>query len=205
LVRQAKLRSIISDVDQIKVAVNSFFLQYAALPGDMTDASSYWSSCITESDDSSNTCDGNGNKSIARNYEGVRAWQHMYLAGIIPDNLTGIFDTAGQFDIGVNIKESRIAGSGYFLWRVLNSIGNKNWIFFSKFRSGNYAQGSALKPAEAYNLDLKVDDGIRNKGSVGAEKGAESGTDNCHDDSNNYKYKLSHDNISCISYFDIGL
>ena len=42
LVQQAKLRSLVSESGNILTAVNSFRMQYDALPGDMNTAQSYW-------------------------------------------------------------------------------------------------------------------------------------------------------------------
>ena len=42
LIQQSKLRSIITDVNKYKTAYNTFYLQFSSLPGDMSNASSYW-------------------------------------------------------------------------------------------------------------------------------------------------------------------
>ena len=42
LVKQAKLRSIITDVQKTQTIINTFFLEYGAMPGDMPNASNYW-------------------------------------------------------------------------------------------------------------------------------------------------------------------
>ncbi len=54
LVQQAKLRSVISDIEKFDTAYNTFRLEFNALPGDMRNASSYWSGILG----------GNGNKQI---------------------------------------------------------------------------------------------------------------------------------------------
>ena len=43
LVRQSKLRSIITDHQKIQTSMNAFKLEYNYLPGDIPNASDYWS------------------------------------------------------------------------------------------------------------------------------------------------------------------
>ena len=75
LVKQAQMRSVITEVNKYKMAVNTFRLEYGTYPGDLSNASSYWSSCT---DVSGNTCDGNGNKSVdSGSTEKVRFWEHL--------------------------------------------------------------------------------------------------------------------------------
>ena len=86
LVHQAELRKLVELADKYSVAANTFFSIYDALPGDITNASSYWSSCTTESGVPANTCDGDGDGVIEySNHEDHRALQHMQLAEIVAD------------------------------------------------------------------------------------------------------------------------
>ena len=98
LVRQAKVRTVISDYNSYKIAADSFFLQYKALPGDFSKASGY-----------SLGFDGNQDYRIFNeNTESLYAWQHLGNAGMIPGEYSG--DDAGGIDnvIGVNMPRMSI-------------------------------------------------------------------------------------------------
>jgi len=101
LVRQAQLRSFVTELASLETAVNTFRLQYSAIPGDMNNASSYWGTggagaCPTSD------CNGNGNRQINTNDERFRAWQHLAFADVIDGSFTG---TGLNVTIGVNVPQ----------------------------------------------------------------------------------------------------
>jgi len=83
LIKSAKLKSIISEVNGFKTAINIYQDNYDYLPGDHPTTDSYWpTDCITFS---SRPCNGNGNGYIGKQYtpyavEVVRMWEHLSLA-----------------------------------------------------------------------------------------------------------------------------
>jgi prepilin-type N-terminal cleavage/methylation domain-containing protein len=81
LIRSAELQSFVSNINQYKVAVNTFKLKYNALPGDINKAQSYWPSCV-DNIALANTCNGDGDGAIEIMNEGARSFQHLYLAGL---------------------------------------------------------------------------------------------------------------------------
>ena len=42
LIRSAELNSVVTDINKYKTAINTFNLKYNAMPGDMSNATSYW-------------------------------------------------------------------------------------------------------------------------------------------------------------------
>jgi len=161
LVEQAKLRSVISEVDEYKTAVSTFKGIYDYLPGDMPDADSYWATCITDASHTYNVCNGNADDKLTflggtNPIESYRAWQHLSLAGIISGNYIGI-DNVGagqQANIGANVPESSFGGGGY----SFNFITPYNKIQLGKFRTNDYASFSIMTPSQTYNIDNKIDD-----------------------------------------------
>jgi prepilin-type N-terminal cleavage/methylation domain-containing protein len=180
LVSQASLRSVINDVNQIKSAVNNFYLQYNALPGDLKNASSYWS-----------TSNGNGNGYIDGTYnacgnpESLLAWRHLTLSESYPGNFTGTSSTPCAI-IGTNIAGSKIKGGSYHLWstptlsgKIFNSFSG-NFIHLGSYTtSDNSIMGAILLPSDGRDLDAKIDDGKANKGTVLASDGNGTTTGNC--------------------------
>src|SRR4051794_9742747 len=59
LVKQAKLKSVVSEMDQFNTAYRNFKDRYQAVPGDMSNAYSLWGAKCTSG--GSSFCNGNGN------------------------------------------------------------------------------------------------------------------------------------------------
>jgi prepilin-type N-terminal cleavage/methylation domain-containing protein len=155
LIKQATLRSVISEVKNIEISINTFKLTYNGLPGDLSNATSYWTSLAT-----SQNGNGDGNiDQVALPYESSNAWLMLTLAGLTTQNIA-----AGNF---LNSKYGNNAQYAMF-----NSAGTYNM-------KGNQVNLSktpgtwhgAVTPIDAYNIDLKIDDGVAYKGIVYSVKG----------------------------------
>jgi prepilin-type N-terminal cleavage/methylation domain-containing protein len=184
MMRQAKLKSVITDISKIQTALNMFQDKYDALPGDMKTATSYWPSCT---DSGSNTCNGNGDGQIimgsdpAGALENLRAWQHLALAGVIEGSYNGV-PISSAVKPKQNILGGKISDSGYnfryFGSPISYGIESKNVIQFgtSIYLSGTsnhemYLDGAVLTGAEAYSIDSKIDDGQPQNGKVAGTSG----------------------------------
>ena len=137
LIRAAELQSVITDVNKITTAVNTFRGKYNALPGDMTNATAIWGSAGGDSGDNYTdscagslpasgtlTCNGNGDGEInplvgslagQYLYESFTFWQHLSLEGLVPGRFSGASGSGGPFIamLGVNVLPSRISNGGY--------------------------------------------------------------------------------------------
>jgi prepilin-type N-terminal cleavage/methylation domain-containing protein len=181
LVKQAQLRSVITEQEGIRVAVNAFRLQYNALPGDFNNGSSYWSSCGV----SAAACNGDGNKQILMSAtttigESYIAWLHLSLAGLYSGSFVPT-DTSVVGAIGGNIPASKFSGAGITLMYDLTGAAAtaatagdngtagrksaKNVILFGGVTAG-IANGTIFSVNQAYSVDTKVDDGNPEKGTV---------------------------------------
>lgn len=111
LVKAAQLRSVMTDVERFRTAVNTFSLKYNCLPGDCDHATIYWGRADGGADASQNcaspetdisaanptaTCNGDGNGTITggtvqqSNLEAYRFWQHLSNAELVPGHYSGI-------------------------------------------------------------------------------------------------------------------
>jgi len=196
LVSQTRLRSIINDYGKYNVAYNAFKMQYNALPGDITNAQDYWPSCT---DDGTNPCNGNGDNLIFWSgagldpQEGMRAWQHLSLAGLVAGSYTGI-DDQGLGDrgiIGVNLPKGPLGDSGYFI----SLVGNENVLFFGLYRPNGAPRNAILKASQAKSLDNKLDDGIHDSGTFITLEGIDGPpSPTCLNVS---AYRITATNVSC--------
>lgn len=174
MIRNAELKDLTKEIDQIRVALHTFRMKYNALPGDMNNASSYWPSCT---DSGTNPCNGNYDQKIDYGYERVRAWQHLSLAGLVPYQLTGLWHTNGLEEAGYNVPATPLGqdtGFGVFyldrdpagtdpLWFTMKG----NFITtgrLSPSTANQYPCFGFLFPIEAYEIDKKFDDGMPAKG-----------------------------------------
>jgi prepilin-type N-terminal cleavage/methylation domain-containing protein len=203
LSRQASLRAITTEVNATKVAINAFKLAYNALPGDMTNATSYWSG----------TGNGNGNGVITTSSnEDLRAWQHLGLADIIPGSYTGT-DSGSHGAIGINMPESKISGVGYYIltqpsgFAIYGQGVGMNGLRFGKMASSGHPRLGFLTPQEAYSIDKKIDDGDASRGTaVTMESDFANNSSTCVSGSytgaaGSSSYVLSDTTQSCIMEF----
>jgi hypothetical protein len=177
------------DVNNYTTANHTFFLKYNEYAGDMLDASTnaYWGV--------SNTGGSNlrGDKRLDGYREGVRSWHHLKLAGILDGNYDGVVGVDSEVP-GVTVGYSGYASDAGFNIFTLGDNSNQ-WgygsadiydlsgptIFaFGKIETGSsqLLNNAVLTPKDAYQIDLKYDDGLPNRGKVLADHGVDVGNNN---------------------------
>jgi prepilin-type N-terminal cleavage/methylation domain-containing protein len=185
LIRAAELRSITTDFNRYTAATLAFRDKYFALPGDMTNATAFWGKdnarCTTHTGTTTTpgTCNGTGDGVIFFNssgsvYEGLRAWQHLANAGLVEGSYLG-YDTDGDdhADLGINIPRARISDAGFSfdmpsMIAYTGRTAPTNVIGFGSLNDGYGSAWEAIKPAEAWNIDTKMDDGKPGTGKLAA-------------------------------------
>lgn len=229
LIRAAELRSLTSEYQRYTAATQAFRDKYFAIPGDMSNAQSFWgvahatpATCVTTVGTGTQTCNGDGggtlNVSTGSN-EFLRFWQHLANAGLLEGSYTGVQGTP-YYIPGVNAPPSRLSGNLWLATSVgVNAgttvlfAGDYGNVFGSPGSNGNYALTTAgslgLKPEEAWNIDTKMDDGKPSSGRVGAYKGNGTNT-NCTtgagtappgDNASTATYVLTNTAADCLMLF----
>lgn len=158
LVKQAQLRSVIAEINQINAALNAFKLQYDAKPGDFETAASYWPGCGAGT--SAADCNGDGDEEIENtnfpdNNEGLRAWQHLNLAGVFNNSLSG---NGAALNGGVNTYSSSYP-SAYFYFRTDFCGGCGSGIDLGSLLFLDNNGSVIFSPEETSSVDSKIDDG----------------------------------------------
>lgn len=189
LIRAAELRSSITQFAQYRAAAYSFRDKYFALPGDMANATAFWTSaggtgadaaCIAAQTTAQATCNGNGDGLISSgapsepvdSAERFMAWKHLANAGLVEGSYTGkTAGAAGTYvaTAGSNVARARISSS-YFdysyiypnpaVFNVASKMGVNSINIY-----GSSAYG-AMTPEEAWNTDTKLDDASPVYGSM---------------------------------------
>ncbi len=174
LIRAAKTGKIISETEQIKTAVNAFYLKYNCIPGDCYNISTYLSG----------ETNGDGDElldlaaSAGATGEIYQAWKHMASAGVYPGSFTGLNGAGNAYHnsvVGTNVPGSKaVSKTGYTFYYEAAYSGNSSYwngtygnrIWFGKENGSSLTLDPALKPVDAFNIDKKVDDGIPGIGKV---------------------------------------
>lgn len=177
IVRQAGLRAVLTELDAYKASISSFKLQYNALPGDLSNAYSYWgASCAG----SAAACNGSGNGrinelDIAGRQEAFMAWKHMSLAGLIQGTYTGnSVLTNYETTPGLNTPTSKMPKGEWFVadtlpWYAANVdalLTSKRRLIIGAHRTISENEAPLFTPAEARSIDSKIDDGVPYLGRV---------------------------------------
>lgn len=230
LIRAAELRAVQNEFQRYTVAVGAFRDKYMAIPGDMSNATSFWgvqgdtTACKTTASTTTLTCDGTGDGNVdespsnpfAMSYERFAFWKHLSNAGLVEGTYSGVAGPDGARDvvIGTNAPRSRISNAGWSVAYSFPNAGDTNWyaaqggnFFLFGGETGVASNwGLVLKPEESWNIDVKVDDGRPSFGKVRAHKPAPSTImPNCTTSATESvaEYNLSNSTIACalIQFF----
>lgn len=174
LIRAAELRSVSADYSRYLAATHSFRDKYFALPGDMANATSFWTT---------GTANGNGNGQIQTGSgasvtgEIYQFWTQLTLAGLIEGTYTGLAGSGGALHmvIGTNIPKAKLSNAGWGLREFNATIAGDgsvpdgaygHWLQLGNQSAPNDNASAVLKPEEAWNIDTKIDDGQPMIGAV---------------------------------------
>lgn len=230
LIRAAELRSITKEFNAYVTATNSFRDKYQALPGDMKNAVKFWGAAdggtadgidaaclaVNTPPTGTETCNGNGDGKLDEIW---RYWQHLANAGLIEGTFYGFgVPGDGGIELGKNSPASKLSGAG---WNVtyLGQNSGDTIVSDSLLPDGKYGHTftfggtdpgeplaiyGAIKAEEAYNIDMKLDDGLPHKGSVRTVKHGNGVATNCmNDDDDAYRVADQTAN-NCSLLFIVG-
>jgi len=167
LVKNSESRAIIAQMTDLKAAIRQFETLYNGLPGDLANASSFWSGATN----------GNGNKAIEGepSDEAFMAFDHLSRAGIINGSFLGQWNGGFVFSAltGNNVVQLKRKGGAIYIRCCSNTDYARNLSFnnminiFSISDSGNAYRGGIVTPVEALSIDQKMDDGNPDTGYIG--------------------------------------
>lgn len=220
LIHQAELNKVIADLNGYKTAFNAYVNQYDSIPGDHAEATQYWPG---------QTADGNGDGMIwdtgswnAGNsrYEDEKSFSHLGLAEIIPFRAAGTFVDGNLAELGVHLPKGPVDGQGYRFesvpcgqWQISNSTGLNQYgrqgtrLVAGKIDTGTDLWMPFLKPADARNIDTKMDDGKPASGQLMANEATngdcvEGKTGDSDADKGDNKYNVGNAAVVCnIGYW----
>lgn len=203
MIKNAELNGVVSDITQIKTALDTFKNKYGELPGDMSDAFNYWDNGAGTICGTAAQCNGDGNgvfdRVSANENEKLRAWQHLQLAGVVEGSLIGYESTANDEAMGTNVKATAVDGAGL----RFETVSSVNVIELGKdLGNPGIFQAGALYPEDAGAVDSKIDDGAANTGYIKAVNGT-SQTGCVINPGVNDNYDLDSKNATCLVRFSL--
>jgi len=211
LIAQARLRSVTGEIQQYTASISNFRGKYLARPGDFDNAFSFWGADCAAA---AATCNGDGDGQIERTsganeFEWLRAWQHLSLAEMIPDSVTGVIGTGIQ--AGVNVPESAISrnNAGYQVY-----FNNAASPFNAAYgRTGTVihlaggAEAAAVSSYEAWSIDDKIDDSEPESGNIRTRVATGPTLVNCINGTTDNiapaDYQVQNEDPNCQMYFFI--
>lgn len=149
LVHSAELKSVITDINKIKIALNLYEDKYDAMPGDHAIATQYWPGL---------TNDGGGDRKIDWGVESHLVWQHFNLSKFIN------VDTSSASG-SIHYANATSLKGAHFIIRHESVYGkSSNYIGLVKEVGG--APRTVISSQDAVAIDKKIDDGIAGSGWV---------------------------------------
>lgn len=176
LIRTARLRALIEQVETFKVATNTFVERYGTLPGDLQNAKELIDDSLEN---------GSGSGEIISTKDAKRFWSHLLKSGLVSNEIIKGYPV------------SKIGG--YF--SVSSKIENKpgTWLILSKGSEDNQNFSGIINTNDAHYIDKSIDTGVPTEGDVQIIKGQHSSGD-CIIGS---KYNFKNKNEDCVMLFRI--
>lgn len=176
LIRTARLRAVIEQVETFKVATNTFVEKYGALPGDLQNAKELIDDSLEN---------GNGSGEIISPKDAKRFWSHLLKSGLVSSEVINGYPVSkigGYFSIS-----SKIEGKPGI------------WLILSKGSEDNQNFAGIINTNDAYYIDKSTDTGVPTEGDVQIVKGQHSSGDCII----GVKYNFKNKNEDCVILFKI--
>jgi prepilin-type N-terminal cleavage/methylation domain-containing protein len=191
LIENARLKAVLSQVNEIRIAVATFQDRYNALPGDYDQASEHIKTSLINGQN-----DGIiGGKGLDPTSEAFNFWSHLAAASLISD--PGKMNN-GTPRFGQGAPTSRIGG-GFTIKSTPQEDMPGVWIVLGS-ENGEEGNGALLTPLQAMHLDKRADDGDPLKGKIRALNGNKP-DEQCLTEEGLYNTKLA--KPACVVYFQL--
>jgi prepilin-type N-terminal cleavage/methylation domain-containing protein len=192
LIESARLKRVISQVNEFRLATSAFLDKYEALPGDFNKASSLIHKNLKNGD-------GNGiidGKGLETESEALNFWSHLAGAELIGS--TGSLGQEKIGDFGKGAPEASIGG-GFTIENNPRGL-TGHWFILGK-KVADHGDGGLLTPLQAHSIDKKLDNGHPSSGKVRAMDGSNVSSHACVSEDGFYNMK-NHEPV-CILLFQL--
>lgn len=189
LLESARLKSVLTQVNQYRLAVSTFYEKYNALPGDFNHASNYIQKGLK---------DGNGNGVIegagldGTSHESLSFWAHLAAANLIPHP----GDIKGKPAFGAGVPECKFGG-GFTVAHTPYPDMPGHWFVIGQMH-GSKGNGALFTPAQALSLLMKADSADPSSGFFRVKDGADVPGGSCLKDP--HSFNIDYKGAACVLY-----
>ena len=215
LIISSKIQSQISQLNKYNVAVNTFNLEYGAIPGDFANANQYWTGATVG--DGNGRMTHHGDEASTVSNENIKFFEHLSLAKLVEGTYSNVWSIdSGYPRLKIDSAKGMVAanssgGSGTPNQRQLSLtdalIKYKVALELNVSRPGlgGAAYNDSIgisSPKMFYVIDNKFDDGIARSGLFKSHRAFSSTEGNCLD-SDSGDYILTNDDNACMGEYII--
>lgn len=193
LVESARLKTVLAQVKDFRIAVSTFMDRYEALPGDYGEASRYIKPGLVDGNHSG-TIDGAG---LDRTSEAVAFWTHLAAADLISS--PGVLPSGGPARFGKGVPMAKIGGGFTIQYAPFPEMSG-HWFILGEAQGINNDAGG-LTPLQAFSLDKKADNGDPLSGKIRAKTGVNFLPHACVDAQG--RYNVTETRKVCVVYFQL--
>lgn len=195
LLESARLKSVLTQVNSYRLAVNIFYEKYDSLPGDFHLAQSQIDPSL-KNGNNNGFIEGPGlaGSSSHYNHEALSFWSHLSAAGLISS--VGLLPSNGiaRFNQGA---PSAKTGGGFTVQYKPTEDMDGHWFLLGT-ENGLHGNGGVLTPLQAMSLDKKADNGDPTSGRIRAKNGDGYPENACVHQG---QYNVKNTEKCCILYF----
>jgi len=190
VVESSKRQRFIAEITGDKANLSSFITTYNAYPGDIDNASSYWSGATNGNGDSII----NGSTTEEQHY-----WNHLSLADII---ILNDLQTANSGTTASVLTDAHAQQN--IRKRAYNSSNYSNFFYSYKhvifYGKAVDADDKAFIPTDAYLIDNKMDDGMPKTGDVTYKPAGSTTNASCVNNGETYYLTATTEGCNIVYY-----
>jgi len=202
MIHAAAIRATISQKEKFELATNAFRFKYNCLPGDCLTATTFFGAkadCGVGVVPDQETCNGNGNGFITPSggsvYEDLFFWQHLSNAKLIEGNYhaTDYFNN-DNLHPDTTLPKTKMDEMRFSIL----FLGSTHQFVIGKYPAEDYYSiEDGMRPADAFGIDSKIDDGIPNTGKVYYYTGYNGDNNQCSNGGSPATYDLANPTNVC--------
>lgn len=182
LIEAARNKAILAEIGNYKIAVNSFYTKFDALPGDFTEATTYWST--------GTIADGDGDGKIyfqnsSDTYEGYNAWQHLSNERMVNLPYDGT-QTTSAATLDNDVPKAKTGGGYFFAYGSFTNLSTDNVLALGTPMTPTTADdpdtirlGATITAFNAHQIDSKSDDGNPVAGNIQSADADDASAEDC--------------------------
>ena len=195
LLESARLKSVLTQVNEYRVAVSTFIDRYDALPGDYDQAAELIQDGLLNGNNNG-IIEGPGLITQGKDHETASFWAHLAAANLLPSPGTS---SGTQAKFGAGAPKAKIGGGFTICYHPFEDMPG-HWFVLGN-ENGDKGNAPGLTPLQAMSLDKKADNGLPTTGKIRAKDGAGVKAGSCVTAKGEYNTK--NNEIACVIYFQM--